>query len=57
LRKTKRSAEKAAAEGAVFELNEKAKDEWKNWAPSIALHLPGQAPPTMAASQSKIELK
>jgi paraquat-inducible protein B len=34
----------AAANGAVFQLNDKPKDEWKNWAPSIPLHLPGQAP-------------
>jgi paraquat-inducible protein B len=34
----------AAANGAVFELYEKPKDEWKNWAPSIPLHLPEQAP-------------
>jgi paraquat-inducible protein B len=33
-----------AAKDEVFELNEKAKDEWKNWAPSIPLHLPAQAP-------------
>jgi paraquat-inducible protein B len=33
-----------AANNAVFDLNEKPKDEWKNWAPSIPLHLPDQAP-------------
>jgi paraquat-inducible protein B len=47
----------AAAKGAVFELNEKPKDEWKNWVPSIPLRLPGQAPSSVAASESKIELK
>jgi paraquat-inducible protein B len=47
----------AAADGEVFELNEKPKDEWKSWTPSIPLHLPGQAPASTAASQSKIELK
>jgi paraquat-inducible protein B len=47
----------AAANGAVFDLNEKPKDEWKNWAPSIALSLPGQAPPTMSAPHSKFEIK
>jgi paraquat-inducible protein B len=35
-----------AANGMVFELNNKPKDEWKNWAPSIPLNLPGQAPPS-----------
>jgi paraquat-inducible protein B len=47
----------AAANGAVFELNEKPKEEWKKWAPSIPLHLPGQAPGSKAATESKIELK
>lgn len=53
---TPREPGEAVANGAVFELNEKPKDEWKNWAPSIPLHLPGQAP-NISASQSKIELK
>jgi paraquat-inducible protein B len=47
----------AAANGALFELNEKPKDEWKNWAPSISLRLPGQAPSNTVAAESKIELK
>ena len=34
----------AAESDAVFDLNEKPKEEWKNWAPSIPLHLPGEAP-------------
>ncbi|HUD82940.1 MAG TPA: MlaD family protein [Candidatus Saccharimonadales bacterium] len=42
-----------AANGAVFELNEKAKDEWKNWAPSIPLHLPDQAPRTDSLPNSQ----
>ena len=54
---TPREPGEAAANGAVFELNEKPKDEWKNWAPSIPLHLPGQAPGLMSNSESKIELK
>jgi paraquat-inducible protein B len=33
-----------AANDAVFDLNDKPKDEWKNWTPNIPLHLPGQAP-------------
>ena len=40
----------AAANDAVFDLNEKPKEEWKNWAPSIALHLPGQAPKVLLPS-------
>jgi paraquat-inducible protein B len=47
----------AAANGAVFELNEKPKDAWKDWAPSIPLHLAGQAPTTVAPSGSNIEIK
>jgi paraquat-inducible protein B len=47
----------AAANGAIFELIEKPKEEWKNWAPSISLRLPGQAPSSMTASESKINLK
>jgi paraquat-inducible protein B len=42
-----------ATTGAVFDLNEKPKDEWKNWAPTIPLHLPGQAP-TMIIPSPKI---
>ncbi|HEX4120309.1 MAG TPA: MlaD family protein [Verrucomicrobiae bacterium] len=33
-----------AADGALFDLSEKSKDEWKKWAPSIPLQLPVQAP-------------
>ncbi len=40
----------AAANDAVFDLNEKPKEEWKNWAPSIPLHLPGQAPKVLLPS-------
>lgn len=35
-----------AKEGAVFELNEKPKEEWTKWAPTISLNLPQQAPAT-----------
>jgi paraquat-inducible protein B len=47
----------AATNGAVFELNEKAKDEWKNWEPSIPLHLEKQAPATETLPNSEPELK
>jgi paraquat-inducible protein B len=40
----------AAANDAVFDLNEKPKEEWKNWAPSIPLHLSGQAPKLLLPS-------
>lgn len=46
-----------ATNGAVFELNEKLKDAWKDWSPSIPLHLPGQSTSTNAHSGSEIKLE
>jgi paraquat-inducible protein B len=54
---TPREPGEAAANGAIFELNEKPKDEWKNWAPSIPLHLPGQAPASAVPSGSNFEIR
>jgi paraquat-inducible protein B len=47
----------AATNGAVFELNEKAKDAWKDWAPAIPLHLQGEAPSTVAPQGSNLQLR
>ncbi|HEY3913946.1 MAG TPA: MlaD family protein [Verrucomicrobiae bacterium] len=47
----------AAASGAVFDLNEKSKDEWKTWAPSIPLNLPEQAPAVQPPAGSSPRLK
>jgi paraquat-inducible protein B len=41
-----------AEEGAVFELNDKPKDEWTKWAPDIPLKLPQQAPATSVPSSA-----
>jgi len=46
-----------AANGAIFELNDKPKDAWKNWTPSIPLHLAGETPAAAAPSKSNIEIK
>ncbi|MGO8696476.1 MAG: MlaD family protein [Limisphaerales bacterium] len=46
-----------AQNGAVFQLNDKPKDAWKDWTPSIALQLPGHAPRTSAPANSPLELK
>jgi paraquat-inducible protein B len=46
-----------AQNGEVFELNDKPKDAWKDWTPSIALQLPGHAPRTSAPNSSPLELK
>jgi paraquat-inducible protein B len=45
-----------ASNGAVFELNDKPKDAWKEWAPSILLHLPSQAPAITPPPNSKLPL-
>jgi len=42
-------------DGAVFQLNEKAEDAWKNWAPSIPLHLPDQAPENPQATNFNLK--
>ena len=47
----------AATNGAVFELNEKPKDAWKDWSPSIPLHLPGQSASSGPHSASEIKLE
>jgi paraquat-inducible protein B len=47
----------AATNGSVFVLNEKSKDAWKNWTPSIPLHLPAQAVASVAPSERPIEVK
>jgi paraquat-inducible protein B len=46
----------AASNGAVFDLNDKPKDEWKNWAPSIPLNLVGQEPAGAAPTAAKMEM-
>ena len=52
---TPREPGEAAANGAIFELNEKPKDEWKNWAPFIPQHLSGQAPVSAVPSGAKLK--
>jgi paraquat-inducible protein B len=46
-----------AVNGAVFELNDKPKDAWKDWNPSIPLHLAGQEPDLVPPSGSNIVIK
>jgi paraquat-inducible protein B len=44
--------------GMVFDLNDKPKDAWKDWAPSIPLHLREEPPSsTFSAAQSKLQLQ
>ncbi|HEY3861450.1 MAG TPA: MlaD family protein [Verrucomicrobiae bacterium] len=48
----------AAENGAVFDINEKPKEAWKDWNPSIPLQLSGQAPAAnLPSSGSKLDLK
>jgi paraquat-inducible protein B len=47
----------AASNGAVFELNEKPKDAWKSWEPSIPLPLADQAPLNITPAKTPLELK
>jgi paraquat-inducible protein B len=46
-----------ASNGAVFELNEKPKDAWKEWRPSIPLRLTEHAPAVARTAGSQLELK
>lgn len=46
-----------AENGALFDLNEKPKDAWKDWLPAIPLHLPGHAPAVKSPSGSPLQLK
>ena len=41
---TPNDPQEAATNGMVFRLNDKAKDDWKTWTPSIRLRLPETAP-------------
>jgi paraquat-inducible protein B len=47
----------AATNGSVFVLNEKSKDAWKEWVPSISLHLPAQTNDSVAPSERPIDLQ
>ena len=47
-------ASEAVSNGVVFDLNDKPKDAWKEWAPAIPLHLQGEAAPFSAAPESKL---
>jgi paraquat-inducible protein B len=44
-----------AGNGAIFELNEKPKEEWKNWSPTIPLSLPSQAPEQNLPSRPRVK--
>jgi paraquat-inducible protein B len=45
-----------ASNGAIFDINDKPKDAWKEWAPDIPLHLQGEAPATVVPQGSKFPL-